>query len=570
MDRWLKYGGAVVILGIMTLLASSWNGIILASLERYQTPFSLSSYMVTARETVGEPQTERIIWVIADGLSPEAVGKLPFLSALSKEGAYRELTTGQPGFCKPSYATISSGAWPEVHGVLFDGYQGAMAVDNLFLRLKEAGLKTDAVAHRWWRELNGNYFSDKSLFYTAHESSNSLMDQRVYRQALDFVQNSDSHLLLVHFPKQSTVNNLDKFISGLAADIDFQQETLFITSSSSPTGTVPLIAAGKGISPGHYDPANQIDLATTIAGLSGITGPTEAQGRILWEMLTVPAQYRSRLERARTQVFAEFASAYVTKLGYSGLTRKNLSEAALILDESERLHRTAIYEGAFQAAQDAHRILSAALAQVREDKIWRGRWGRLPVVILLVALIAWAQSKPAFRHRLILFAAGLLYLLWYQLFFSGVFQNAFGPELLANLSESGFFRVFAVPAYLGVVLTLLLTGLLRRLCQAFPPLARPEEGYWEAFSDYLAAIMGIHLWLTLLAALGFLVHDTVVSWYVPDLKWITITLAVLQQIIYLAPVILVAPALPFGENYLFNLVVKSKTKQDMPETGYNR
>lgn len=532
MKQWLKFGIAICLTFILAGISFWWATNLRSSFRNYSTPFSLSREIITAHQPVSLPLTQRVVLVVIDGLENNRTVEMPFLHALQQEGAYLQLTSQPPFETKPNYALLSSGSWPEINGVITTDFGGPLPVDNIFRRIAEAGFSTSAAAHQWWRQLNGNYFTLDSFFYPTNDRPDRALDRKIYRQSLDFIQKAEAQFILVHFSAVAgkNVKELDQLIAGLAQELDWSLDTLIITANQQGD-MAPCIAIGKGITPGHHQPANQVDLTTTITALLGISPPTEAQGRILWEIISAPAPIRAALEIARGQVLGEFMAAYVSQLGYAQLTRETLSESALLLDEARRFSKAAVYESAWQKAQAATINLLTLAEKVQTDKIWRGRWLRLPLVLVILAILIFVIHRLDRRQKGVLFISALLYALAYFFFSSLLFNKPLSFPDLASANYSALIKPIAIPAYLSLILVF--------------------SGLWllRLHSHLLLGFCGTYIWLLLLILTGFLCNGIQVTWYLPDPYLSATTLAALYQITLLAPGILFTIVIPWQRKY---------------------
>ncbi len=524
MERWLKYGAVVITILVLITAGVFWQRGVERSVESYSTKFSLSREQVAARKPVSKPLTERLILVVLDKIEKGSMPEMPFLNALQKEGAYRLLNSQPPFKSKPTLAVLSSGAWPEINGVVTDFFVQQIPADNLFRRIAEAELSTAIVGHQWWQQLNGPYFRRESTYYGA-EKTGLLTDHQTYLAALDLVRHSPAELLIIHFPGLERPARVDRLIESLAQELTWGEDTLLVVTKDS------LFALGNRISPGNYTPAEQIDVAPTIAALLGVTAPTEAHGRILWDILDLPASVRALLATSHSQYLAEFVSAYVETGGYQRVIRKLLSEAALLIDEAERFSRAAMYEAAFQKACIAETILIDTMHSVRRDTIWRGYWLRLPLVLLLITGLAggiWLLDT----RRKILLAVGTII----QAGFFWLFYLIFFARSAHTLISIG------IPSYLALILVLGAVWGIRRLSEQTKRFSLPAQDYWSSLLDYSSAVAGTFAGIYLTALLVFLVTGSRVVWYYPEPVLLLTGKLMVSQAFYLTPA-LIAPLL---------------------------
>ncbi len=530
MERWFKLGAVVMAIAVLVIAGLFWQRGLERSRENYATKFSLSHELVAARKPIGQPVAERLVIIVLEQIAKETLPEMPFLNALQSEGAYRPLISPPPHESKPTLAVLSSGAWPEINGVISDRFDRQIPADNLFRRIAEAGLSTALVGHRWWQQLNGPYFRSESLFYDG-EKSGSLTDQQAFAAASELLQHSSADVFLIHFPGSDRPAGLDRLVENLAQALTWEADILLVITKDS------LFAFGQRILPGVYGPAEFTDVAPTVAALLGIAAPTEAHGRILWDLLDLPANQRALLATSHSQYLAEFISAYVEIGGYQKIVRNLLSEAALLIDEAERFARAAMYEAAFRKAVAAESILIDTMHKVRQDLIWRGYWLRLPVVLLLSAGPVAGLRLLDGRRKILLAVGAVVQTGFFWLFYR-----------LGAAKSTSLFLAVGIPAYLALGLVLAAVWGLRRLAektQLFSPLV---PGYWSNLLDYSAALVGVFAGLLLTALLAFLATGSKLIWYFPQPALLALGKLMVSQALYLLPAVITPLIIAYWDN----------------------
>lgn len=438
-----------------------------------------------------------VVLVVVDGLRDDTSQRMPYLNQLRQSGAYGAMKSGEPSFSKPSYTVLSSGAWQEVTGIVLNSSAGPTPVDTVFRSAKRSGLKVAMDGHVWWEETNGPSAFTTILKYGDDESHSPGIDLAVRDRALSLLAESPD-LALVQFTlvdtwghskgaaSQEYLNaalDTDGYIKQIAAAMDLSHQTLIVVADHGHLNnnngggsghggwekeltTVPFVMVGAGVKPGALSGLQQVDIAPTIAALLGIGVPADAQGRILWDGLTVPAQYRAAFDA----------------LGQPRMARVSAAAEA----RSSRLRHEQLVR--------CLEVLAVAAAAVG----------------LLIRL-----DSPTKR---VLGSAATAYPLVYWLVYAGLFRDAFSLAAFPDAEITTFVRIIGVPA--AISLTVLYLGLAR---------SRSFEGCGGLAWAVETVTMGAMLSAAAIFALCYVVNGSRVTWLLPDFRLGFLQLSALMQ-----------------------------------------
>lgn len=345
MKRWAGLAAGILALLGLAALAYFWATGLFASMEAYRSP--LHSDPPPPGEALGQPATRRVVFVLVDALRADTAqdaAVMPVLDQLRRQGASATGRSRPPSFSEPGYAVLLTGAWPE----LSDGpavnleYEDipTFTQDNLFSAAHRAGLKTAVSGYYWFEKLIPQDAVDYS-FYTPGEDR--VADRAVVDAALPWLTDPDIQLVLIHIDQvdyaghheggplatgwKEAASRADALLGEIAAQLDLSQDTLLVTSDHGQidagghggddpvTLTEPFVLVGAGIKPGAYPDIQMVDIAPTLAALLGANLPASAQGRVLQEMLDLPADTYAALPRATRLQQSALLQAYSKAMG---------------------------------------------------------------------------------------------------------------------------------------------------------------------------------------------------------------------------------------------------------------
>jgi len=269
------------------------------------------------------PRARRVVILSIDGLRPDAIGLAPMqnLLELMQNGAYSlGAQTTYPSVTLGSHASMLTGTCPSKHGVRWNDYMpenGYAEGTDLFDVAHAAGFRTDM------------FVTKKKLGQLTEPAS---LDNFVYVNDRDLVLMArlldefpaDFGVLFMHFgisdgmghsygwlsPQQfSTLFRADQALGQFLDELDargLRGETLIIVTadhgghasthgSRSPEDmTIPWIASGAGIQPGHLTTLiHTMDTAATAAFALGLPLPAEWDGVPVYEAFGLPVEKQS-------------------------------------------------------------------------------------------------------------------------------------------------------------------------------------------------------------------------------------------------------------------------------------
>jgi hypothetical protein len=120
---------------------------------------------------------------------------------------------------------------------------------------------------------------------------------------------------------------VDEIISKIVNTLDLSKDTIIICSDHGHVNagghggadaaalTEPFILAGAGIKPGKYSDINQVDVAPTLAAILGTNIPASSQGRVLTEMLDLPAATLENVISATKIQQSQLLETYAAAIG---------------------------------------------------------------------------------------------------------------------------------------------------------------------------------------------------------------------------------------------------------------
>ncbi|MGB9723831.1 MAG: alkaline phosphatase family protein [Chloroflexia bacterium] len=507
--------------------------------------FSFDTFMeypgpALGKPPVGRPTTpisRRVVVVVVDGLREDTSRQMPTFQRLREQGADLPSLTQVPSLSLPGYTVLGTGAYPDFSGVTTNWYQGAVRVDSLFARAREAGLPTALSTMGGWDELYGPWVTHIYTVTWSGEGHDpaamAWTTPAIGREALRLLRESDVALLYVHFGETDeaghayggtgpeylqAARHVDEQIAAIAQALDWSRDTLILTADhgmSAAWGSaggghgggemevrrIPLVLVGRGIAPGVYPQGGQADLVPTIAALLGLPIPVHSQGHTRLDALALTPQVQAEKALALGEQQEALYTAYLEGLGAS-LETDGLDAA-----------RAALSAGDYGQVEKEVRAyldrLDEAVARAVANRLWQERLVRLPY--FLVPLLGLALYVGLYRPRSELLRPFLLALLFFVLHLALYFLvrgYTISFTAIAGLSEKDFFFARMTDAFLVMVLVALVAGILWR--------RRPwEEVVWKANQSALFVAWVYLLQLGLFAWL----FGPVMSWRLPDLTW---------------------------------------------------
>lgn len=482
----------------------------------------------------------RAVVVVVDALREDTSRQMPTFQALRERGADLPSWAGLPSLSLPGYAVLGTGAYPDVSGVTTNWYEGAVRVDSLLARAKEAGLSTGVVAMGGWDMLYGpwaTYVYTGSWSAQGHDYRGiAETTEAIGQEALRLLRETDVRLLYVHFGETDEAGHgyggdspeyleaalhVDAQIAAIAGALDWSQDLLVLTADHGMSDNqgrvskiggghgggetvarrVPLVLVGRGIVPGTYPDGQQADLVPTAAALLGLPIPAQSQGRTRLDVLVLTAEQRAAAALSLGAQQQGLYDAYLRVLG-ARPEPGTLAAARAALEAGDISHVPGLVE------QELAR-LDLAFGRAAANRLWMERLLRLPY--LLVPLLAAVLAVALFRRRRELLGPLLLaalFLALYWLLYAAVRGHTISFTTIGGLDETIFFLSRTLDAAIVMGIVALVAGVVWR--------RRPwHEVVWRANLTALTIAwamllqMGLFLWL----------YGLPIVWRLPDLGW---------------------------------------------------
>ena len=288
------------------------------------------------------PLARRVVIAIVDGLRLDVSYQLPFLGELRRAGMDGVAVAQYPTYSRPGYVGILTGVPPAASGVRTNQHSGAVTLDSLMDRVRDAGLRAGfasdyttlprlflaprrgapepdplelmamdkdkdtpaAAAAAMAAELRGDFddaryapwpggFRDSAELLVAQgDSLVVLLIGVVDIAGHDEGAASEEYLAAAHIA--------DHALRSVLAGVDLAQDAVIVLADHGHTRRgghgglepevvqVPLIVAGAGVRVGGaLVNARLIDIAPTAAALLGLPAPGHGVGRTLTEVLAL-------------------------------------------------------------------------------------------------------------------------------------------------------------------------------------------------------------------------------------------------------------------------------------------
>lgn len=415
-----RYFGLLLILALTLAgaLAEAMRDDLWQRYQRYASPY-------LGPVAAGAPVnalSSRVVVVIIRDLRLDVSRSMPTLNALREQGADVVLTLPGPTYRAPAWMTLLSGATPEIHGFTTNDTIGKVAPDTVLRRALAARRNTVVIGGQIWEDVLNN---DIQRFDLAPAPVNGDIDAEAARAAVEVINDRLTAAQLVILELEGMTNRADaRSVERVDAALRVIAEAVSVPgprataalvvvadhgvlSDGSDGGEedaiarIPLVMAGLGIRPGARLSGSATAFAPTLAALSGLGMPAQAQGSILSAALQ-PAP----LEASATQL----ATFYET---WSEVIRRPRFAAELY-----RGAQPIISAGSESAYQSLYISMTAAAEAVREGRLNMERAQRLPVVggvaLLLIAVAGLCVSAGGWRAL----AGGVLILAGAAAFFA--------------------------------------------------------------------------------------------------------------------------------------------------------
>ncbi len=415
---------SIILINILILVGivvstTAWVDLFYQAILAYRSPLSGA---VLSPQIDTPAQTDKIVVVIISGLGYDNsfVVDMPTLAGLRQIGANAAILSTPPTFSQTSWATLISGAPPELNDAPpFDlpvSILYAPNVDTIFNRVRQANHQTALLGHSSWQRLVPQNQLDNTFFVDVQGPQ---ADELILENSLTFIKDSDIELVVVHLTQlnfaaseqgglggiayQQATAVIDAHLAQILATLDLTNTVLMVLSEHGHLGGgghggaeieviwQPLVMVGENVIPGDYSDINQSDIAPTITALLGVPPPTAAQGRILYEMLRF-----NELDQAQTQMvlaqqriaLADYYNQQINGVVPNDAPTTDPFDRALAAIENNNI------SGAIELATFAQVDADTRLQIARNQSITREQLQRIPVALIIVglwALIMWRQ-----------------------------------------------------------------------------------------------------------------------------------------------------------------------------------
>lgn len=504
-----------------SLATYSWNQIV-----DYRSPYVTSS-MPASRP--GVAQTDRLVFVIVDGLTDAQSRKMRALQTLREHGTDLVVTTHQPSLSFPDWTTLLTGAPQQISGVLTNWFDERVPVETLMdtaasvrKRVLVAGPSSLTVLYKGdWR--GGTIVKDwqPDLGVSGQYLSGSIV-RDVIAKAKETTPSPQ--LIVVHLPDideaghayggaskeyAATADKVDLDLGALVNALQDDHTTFVVASDHGHIATgghgggedevirVPVVIAGPGATVGRVS-GGQEDVAPTAAALLGIPVPRQSIGRIVPSVLTTPSpQALAPAHEEREAMVRRYRE--VVLAGSSGRPVKLIAEHGVPDDRLDSL----------MASDTAARI---ARERTQRQPIALAVAAAALGVLIVIGILSW-------RALVASLAGALGYYLLYNLLFFWVHRATW--SLSAFNSESQLQMFFNVRMGEAAIAVLLAAAIAADVYLALRRHPRRPTG--EFLAGWLS--LGVATVLVVLSTLAIQVAwylwqwGATVTWVIPDLRW---------------------------------------------------
>lgn len=341
----MKKAFVILLLRIILLLALiigsyTWLTGMMDSLFAYRSP--LKNNPPLSGESIGAPLARKVVFVIVDALRLDTSLKpkvMPNLNRLRQIGASASMHSRPPSFSQPGYATLLTGAWPDINdspvvNVDFEELY-PFTQDNIFSAVHRAGNKTALSAFNWFEKLIPAEGVDIT-FSTPLEDQ--WADRQVVDVALPWLESNEYQFILIHLDQvdyaghheggprdprwDAAAKRADDLLGEILETLDLSKDVILVVSDHGQIDRgghggqdaivllEPFVLVGKGVIPGQYGDVNMVDVSPTLAALLGSSLPASSQGRVLTEMLDMNSQLIARINTLNTEQKTRLVNNY--------------------------------------------------------------------------------------------------------------------------------------------------------------------------------------------------------------------------------------------------------------------
>ena len=268
---------------IIALLVGSyaWLTGMMDSLFAYRSP--LKNNPPLSGELIGAPLARKVVFVVVDALRLDTSLKpdvMPNLNRLRQIGASASMHSQPPSFSQPGYATLLTGAWPDINdspviNVDFEDLY-PFTQDDIFSSAHRAGHKTVLSAFDWFEKLIPTEAVDITF-------STPLEDQWADRQVVDAVlpwlSGNGYQFILIHLDQvdyaghhegglrdprwDAAARRADGLLGEILETMDLDKDAIMVVSDHGQIDQgghgrqdkivllEPFVLAGRGVIPGQ-------------------------------------------------------------------------------------------------------------------------------------------------------------------------------------------------------------------------------------------------------------------------------------------------------------------------------
>lgn len=408
MGKYTKIIASIIFLIVTAALAFYGQTVALGGITNYRSP------LTGAFPSPGRPlpaQTERVVLVIISGLGVENRDEdaMPALKRLEESGAGASMWAEAPSYQAPALTSLVSGAYPWLNDApLFDLFPAparTVTVDTVFAAAARQSIKTAVAGYASLMDFLSADMPDNPIILPVRATVNHTGPVDAAAQALT---DESIRLLVIQLSPADEVaavqgstgeaylaalKTVDAQLDRLVSLLDLNTTTLIVTADyghieegghggADPLVLeLPLVMAGRKVIPGNYSDIEQIDLASTLSVLLGLSLPAANQGRPRLEFLQISEQDKAQTWVALAQQRTQLASAY---LAAARLSPADWSE----VEQAVAFQQAQNYAGAEELAQLLVTQADQTIQQINQSQLERARWVRLAaVLIMLVALL---------------------------------------------------------------------------------------------------------------------------------------------------------------------------------------
>ena len=507
--RWIILGTIACIL--ITAGAYYWATSTIGSLYVFRSP--LHDNPPTPGQSLGQPLTHRVVFVLIDGLRDDTSRKpevMPFLNELRGQSAWATVHSRTPSYSDPGWSALMIGAWPDVSDgpAMNTPYDTtpAWTQDNLFSAAHRLSLKTGFSGFYWWKKLIPPTDVDASFY---NQGEDQTADREVVDAALTWLHDEDYQLVLIHLEQvdyaghfeggprdprwDAAATRADGLLKEIVSTLDLNRDTVLIVSDhgqidrgghggQEPSTMVePFVLVGAGVKPGKYPDIQQVDVAPTVAALLGLNTPATAQGIVQTDMLTLSDDQKAKIGAALLAQKSQLAAGYLKAIGASADLQPTADSASGIIQAMD----------------------SAKAKRLNAERI-----PRFGFAILLAAIPAIVLIKKRDKTIAWLLGGAVLYLVLFNVRYAILDRRTY--SLSSVLSSGDIIGYAAVTAGLALVIAWLATSIA---IGSFKAKRRQAAETTLAMTFVILYLLSLPiLWsFALNGALG-----AVVSWTLPD------------------------------------------------------